>query len=591
MRLLLAILFLPFISFGQIFVDVNATGANNGTSEANAYTSAQSGIADAQPGDTVWIKAGEYSDQEMTTVRAGTVGSPIVIMGYRNSPGDIVATNGPTWGRLEWETQGFGTPPNNIMPHFEWSSLGLAPPSTLRIVEIDHQYVELHNVIVSFGWTNIEVTAGNVLINNCVAYKAGYWVPNQTGWNATTGPVGPYDDGYGIDLAPGSDGCTVTNSVAIDSGLANIFGRVSGSHVIRNCESLQYEPGAGTDYGFDFYGSEDNLLEDNYAKRYYTSTIGHRGRGLVFQNSSDNNIVRRLTSVNLKIQLEDSRNNYLEDLVLRGDYDAAEDNINYAGIQFLGGSKWNVFKRVLIENGSAIQFVTQTSNGTPAQRAYTHCGQDNYMFDFIVRNASGFGVTGIISSDNQGTPGTFTASSTRNYAINWVVEGDSFSRLVYAQFDIGDFTFYNTTFSDFSTTAIDLLAEDATGSTYDLNLINSADDPTDALNIFGSSNTNLNKTNFISQAPNFLSSSYDIGLDDPTLANKGTLPVISDGGGTFDYDQVVPIYGFTDYYGNVRPQGADWDIGIFEAGGESPPVDPPTAMTDILKKKKFIPVN
>jgi len=49
---------------GQIFVDLNATGANNGTSWANAYTDLQSALADPNLGslqDQIWIAKGIYT--------------------------------------------------------------------------------------------------------------------------------------------------------------------------------------------------------------------------------------------------------------------------------------------------------------------------------------------------------------------------------------------------------------------------------------------------------------------------------------------------------------------------------------------------
>lgn len=50
-----------------IYVNVNATGSNTGSSWANAFTSLQSGIGASFPGDTIWVAQGVYKPTTTTS--------------------------------------------------------------------------------------------------------------------------------------------------------------------------------------------------------------------------------------------------------------------------------------------------------------------------------------------------------------------------------------------------------------------------------------------------------------------------------------------------------------------------------------------
>jgi len=63
---LFIVLFSTKISAAVWYVNINATGANNGTSWADAYTDLQDGIAASAFGDEIWVAAGTYKPTSTT---------------------------------------------------------------------------------------------------------------------------------------------------------------------------------------------------------------------------------------------------------------------------------------------------------------------------------------------------------------------------------------------------------------------------------------------------------------------------------------------------------------------------------------------
>jgi len=70
------------------YVDSAATGANNGTSEADAWTTIDTAMNNVIAGDKVWVKASGNYNETATIDTAGSSGSEIIFEGYTSIPGD-----------------------------------------------------------------------------------------------------------------------------------------------------------------------------------------------------------------------------------------------------------------------------------------------------------------------------------------------------------------------------------------------------------------------------------------------------------------------------------------------------------------------
>lgn len=70
------------------YVTRDAAGGGDGLSEASAWTLSEA-FENAEPGMSVWMKAGDYGDQNFSITANGTPTSPIKFIGYRETVGDI----------------------------------------------------------------------------------------------------------------------------------------------------------------------------------------------------------------------------------------------------------------------------------------------------------------------------------------------------------------------------------------------------------------------------------------------------------------------------------------------------------------------
>ncbi len=70
------------------YVSVAGNDNNKGTSESSAWRTISKAASSAKSGSTVWIKAGNYVNENVVVKHSGKINDPIKFLGYRTTPGD-----------------------------------------------------------------------------------------------------------------------------------------------------------------------------------------------------------------------------------------------------------------------------------------------------------------------------------------------------------------------------------------------------------------------------------------------------------------------------------------------------------------------
>ncbi|MBD0778835.1 hypothetical protein HPE56_13610 [Maribacter sp. ANRC-HE7] len=525
----------PITGDNVYYVTITGKANNNGRSEATAW-SIQHAFATAVAGDVVYVKAGNYASVNITSKRSGTSGNPIKFIGYNTTPGDITATNGPTYTKDDWLENGQDLP-DNIMPHLEANPINQIPESADRGFVINHSHIELHNFMLSEYRVGIQVSSSNVILDNIIGFQFGNWSRNSNCWN-NAGVYGcDNGTGYGIYTTKANN-VNISNTLIIDAGLAAYFPTFSENINISWSEAYAYNGGNGSDYLFDYFNTSNSSITDCYAERTYKDEVNHRSRALIFQAASDNNILERFKAKNARIQVENSRNNVLRDVYSEG----AQGLMNSGGLQLFGQSDNNLFINWEM-TGEGIQFLGIT--GAENQRTpHTSSGDNNYFINFIIRDLPAFNGNALVSFHRLDAAGTNLTGGT-NYIIG--LTADNFPWIINAN-RAGTIHFYNSSFSNGTKATIDTYYSgynNATGS-YKATFTN-CNDYNNAFPAIAGTNITTNNPSFKNIADNDFSLQpnsplKDIGMDGSTLKTEAAYDIL----------------------GKARGSNGGYDIGAYE---------------------------
>ncbi|MDM9632802.1 right-handed parallel beta-helix repeat-containing protein [Robiginitalea aurantiaca] len=395
------------------FVTVNGRSSNDGLTESTAWD-IEHALKSAQPGDIVYVKAGNYGAVKLTTTRAGTTQNPISFIGYKNVPGDIYETQGPSYSKEQWESNGKNLPAN-IMPLLDNTAPSNNPPIDHKGFYIRHSNIIIENFMIQDYYDGIFVQgASNVALKNVITARLGNWNPNSNCWNL--GDRSDCDNrvGYGLRLSQ-SDNFLIENCLVIDAGHVGIDIIGSDYGIMSDSEVWSASIGNATDYNITLYNSSHNKLDKIRSYRAKGSVgTSHKGRALAVKCDSDFNEVNGLDAENLRLQIYyGSDDNQLKDITLKGNGEADD-----SGIQIFGDANRNVLENIDISNGNGIMFLGEgfecVGNGDGPS------GSDNYFKNLTLTNVKNGTGQAAISYHRLNSNGT---SGGKNYIIGGTIDG------------------------------------------------------------------------------------------------------------------------------------------------------------------------
>jgi hypothetical protein len=256
--LLMALMISQNVLAARYYVKANATGSNNGTSWANAYTSLQSALAVATSADEVWVAAGTYKPHASSRSTSFVIPSGLEVYGGFAGNETTLASRDMALINTTNQTMLSGDLSGN--------DVGSSNQS-----ENSYRVVTFTNAVSTTILDGFRILGGNNTIGNSTAGFGGGIYNNGSGSGNSSNPTivnctitfcsaflggGMYNDGTsGGNASPSITNCIFISNIADDSGagLANYGTSGNSSPTISRCSfignSSVFNSGAMNNHG------------------------------------------------------------------------------------------------------------------------------------------------------------------------------------------------------------------------------------------------------------------------------------------------------------------------------------------------------
>jgi len=510
------------------YVTTSANGGGDGTSEGTAWT-LEEAFSRATAGITVWVKAGDYGNQNLTLAhRIGTVENPIKFIGYKDNIGDIVDNY--------WD---YGIPfDTSEMP----TLTGSTTESGTALYIYNNHYVILRNIQLNKYKTGVlPYPNSGQESNEFMIFDRfnGYEFGSKTQANGTMFNILQWN--AGITTYEGNDNFRIINSVIQNYSMAavSIFG--DGKNLIDNVKVFN-DTAEKPDYQINVNG-DNNIIRNCYVEikndYYSASTHGIGIRGSV-RLSNTYNLIEKSTAVNINegfyIRNYGCNYNVIKDNVVKNN--GATSNYR-GGVYIWGGANYNIVERMNISDVyTGIGFKDNNEEGNVNDNTIGH--------DNIIRNCTFnnfiMGISVVQQTSGQ------TGAVYDNKIINCTFNNGNWMFQLYFE-DIKNLEFINCSITNLNYPL-------GGGYVYQNKPISGVNYTN--CNFYGNNFTVSGGTGNISVDPKYVDPiNNNLELQqDSELIDKG-----------INIDDVN-----FDFKGTARPQGTSYDIGAYEDTTNTPTV-------------------
>lgn len=258
---------------GNYFVTVNGKSTNDGRTEASAWN-IDHAFDRAVAGNIINIKAGNYGNVRLIADNSGTVNNPISFIGYKNTPGDINSTSGPTFTFQDYKTNGDILDASKMPLLTGTRNNGIGSGMGIEIREESN--IRIENFMITKHEYGIFNSGGNNnIFKNIITTDHGDFNP-QNSWALGNAPAFKNLNGTGIRIVS-SNKVEIVNSIAINNGARGISLVASKDSKIINSSAYSDNKTNPTDYYIMLYKTTESQVINCHVER--VGDLAHYGHG------------------------------------------------------------------------------------------------------------------------------------------------------------------------------------------------------------------------------------------------------------------------------------------------------------------------